>query len=219
MHKPVVQVAAIPTSPRAGRMLIVLDLFGVAVFAISGALAAMRLGLDLFGVAVLAAVTAVGGGTLRDVLADRHPVFWIADPRCLYVILGAVALVVLGASTLSNARVPILVADALGLGLFAISGAQTIEERKPPWIVIILLGTMTGVAGGVIRDMLSGIVPTLLRRDIYATAAIAGVFVYLLIQKLGLARVWASVLAMLFIVVLRLLSVAFNWQLPVFTLP
>jgi uncharacterized membrane protein YeiH len=111
------------------------------------------------------------------------------------------------------------VADAHGLGLFAISGAQPIEQRKPPWIVIILLGTMTGVAGGVIRDMLSGIVPTLLRRDIYATAAIAGVFVYLLIQKLGLARVWASVLAMLFIVVLRLLSVAFNWQLPVFTLP
>ena len=70
------------------RMLFVLDLLGVAVFAISGALAAMRLGLDLFGVVVLAAVTAIGGGTLRDVLTDRHPVFWIADPRCLYVILG-----------------------------------------------------------------------------------------------------------------------------------
>jgi uncharacterized membrane protein YeiH len=204
---------------RAGRMLFVLDLLGVAVFAISGALAAMRVGLDLFGVVVLAAVTAIGGGTLRDVLTDRHPVFWIADPRCLYVILGAVAIAVLGASILSSGRLPFLVADALGLGLFAISGAQTIEERDPPWIVTILMGTMTAVAGGVVRDILSGIVPMLLRRDIYATAAIAGVFLYLLMQKSGLARAWASIIAMLFIVALRLLSVALNWQLPVFTLP
>jgi uncharacterized membrane protein YeiH len=76
---------------------------------------------------------------------------------------------------LVNERIPFLVADALGLGLFAISGAQTIEERKPPWIVTILMGTMTGAAGGVVRDVLSGIVPMLLPRDIYATAAIAGV--------------------------------------------
>lgn len=219
MRKQGVDVMQGPVSPRASRMLFVLDLLGVAVFAISGALAAMRLSLDLFGVVVLAAVTAIGGGTLRDVLTDRHPVFWIADPRCLYVILGAVAVAVLGASVLSSERIPFLMADALGLGLFAISGAQTIEERNPPWIVTILMGTMTGVAGGVVRDVLSGIVPMLLRRDIYATAAIAGVFLYLLIQKLGLARAWASIIAMLFIVALRLLSVAFNWQLPVFTLP
>jgi uncharacterized membrane protein YeiH len=91
------------------------------------------------------------------------------------VILAAVAVAVLGASVLSSERIPFLVADALGLGLFAISGAQTIEQRNPPWVVTILMGTMTGVAGGVIRDLLSGIVPMLLRRDIYATAAIAGV--------------------------------------------
>jgi len=218
MPKGRVEVTPSTVSQRTGRMLFVLDLLGVAVFAISGALAAMRLGLDLFGVVVLAAVTAIGGGTLRDVLTDRHPVFWIADPRCLYVIVAAAAVAVLGASTLSNERIPFLVADALGLGLFAISGAQTIEDRKPPWIVTILMGTMTGVAGGVIRDILSGIVPMLLRRDIYATAAIAGVFLYLLMQKLGLARAWAAVAAMLFIVALRLVSVALNWQLPVFTL-
>ena len=128
MPKGRVEVTPSTVSQRTGRMLFVLDLLGVAVFAISGALAAMRLGLDLFGVVVLAAVTAIGGGTLRDVLTDRHPVFWIADPRCLYVIVAAAAAAVLGASTLSNERIPFLVADALGLGLFAISGAQTIEE-------------------------------------------------------------------------------------------
>jgi uncharacterized membrane protein YeiH len=153
------------------------------------------------------------------VLSDRHPVFWIADPRCLYVILGAVAVAVLGASTLSSERIPFLVADALGLGLFAISGAQTIEQRKPPWIVTILMGTMTGVAGGVVRDVLSGIVPMLLRRDIYATAAIAGILLYLVMQKLRVPRSWASIIAMLFIVALRLVSVARGWQLPVFKLP
>jgi uncharacterized membrane protein YeiH len=219
MRKQDDEVMRSSVSKGPGRMFFVLDLLGVAVFAISGALAAMRLGLDLFGVIVLAAVTAIGGGTLRDVLTDRHPVFWIADPRCLYVILGAVAVAVLGASFLSSERTPFLIADALGLGLFAISGAQTIEERNPPWIVTILMGTMTGVAGGVVRDILSGIVPMLLRRDIYATAAIAGVFLYLLMQKLGLPRAGASIAAMLFIVALRLASVAFNWQLPVFTLP
>jgi uncharacterized membrane protein YeiH len=130
MREEGVNVMSTAVSPRAGRMLFVLDLLGVAVFAISGALAAMRLGLDLFGVVVLAAVTAIGGGTLRDVLTDRHPVFWIADPRCLYVILGAVAVAVLGASILSSERMPFLIADALGLGLFAISGAQTIEARR-----------------------------------------------------------------------------------------
>jgi uncharacterized membrane protein YeiH len=219
MHEQGVDAMPSPVSPRAGRMLFVLDLLGVAVFAISGALAAMRLRLDLFGVVVLAAVTAIGGGTLRDLLTDRHPVFWIADPRCLYVILGAVAIAVLGASMLSSEHIPFLIADALGLGLFAISGAQTIEQRNPPWIVTILMGTMTGVAGGVVRDILSGIVPMLLRRDIYATAAIAGVFLYLVMQKLGVPRARASIIAMFFIVALRLLSVAFNWQLPVFKLP
>jgi uncharacterized membrane protein YeiH len=219
MLKQGVRVMPTLVPPRGGRMLFVLDLLGVAVFAISGALAGMRLGLDLFGVAVLAAVTAIGGGTIRDVLTDRHPVFWIADPRYLYVILGAAAVAVLGAATLSVERIPFLVADALGLALFAISGAQTIEDRNPPWIVTILMGTMTGVAGGVVRDILSGIVPMLLRRDIYATAAIAGVLLYLMMQKLGLARTWASLAAMLFIVALRLLSVAYNWQLPVITLP
>jgi uncharacterized membrane protein YeiH len=200
-------------------LLYVLDLIGVAVFAVSGALAGSRRGLDLFGIAVLAAVTAIGGGTVRDLLLDRHPVFWVKNPLYLYVILAATAIAVLGATYISNLETPLLVADAVGLGLFALSGAQIAEQDGHAGIVIVLMGTMTGVAGGVVRDILSGIVPMLLRRDIYATAAIAGVFLYLLIQKLGMARAWASIIAMLFIVALRLVSVACNWQLPVFALP
>jgi uncharacterized membrane protein YeiH len=200
-------------------VLYVLDLIGVAVFAVSGALAASHRGLDLFGIAVLAAVTAIGGGTVRDLLLGRHPVFWVKNPMYLYVILAATAIAVLGATYIANLETPLLVADALGLGLFALSGAQIAEQDHHAPIVIVLTGTMTGVAGGVVRDILSGVVPLLLRRDIYATAAIAGICLYLLLQKTRIKRSWAFIIAILSVVALRLLAIAFSWQLPTFAAP
>jgi len=155
-------------------VLYVLDLIGVAVFAASGALAGSHRGLDLFGIAVLAAVTAIGGGTVRDLLLGRHPVFWIKNPVYLYVILAATAIAVLGASLLSNLETPLLVANAIGLGLFALSGAQIAEQDGHAAIVIVLMGTITGVAGGVIRDILSGVVPVLRRYAKRGGAAPAG---------------------------------------------
>jgi uncharacterized membrane protein YeiH len=155
-------------------VLYLLDLLGVAVFAVSGALAAGRKGLDMLGVIVIAVVTAVGGGTLRDLLLDRHPIFWIADPTYLVVISVSALL------TLSYVRRrpppgnSLLIADALGLALFTIMGAQIAEGAGLSPIIIVLMGTMTGVAGGVLRDVLSAEVPFILRRDLYATAAIAG---------------------------------------------
>jgi uncharacterized membrane protein YeiH len=113
----------------------------------------------------------------------------------------------------------LLVADAFGLGLFALSGAQIAEADRHAWIVVVLMGTMTGVAGGVVRDLLSGVVPLLLRSDIYATAAIAGICLYLLMQALGLKRFWAFILGVVSVVAIRLLAIAFGWQLPVFTPP
>jgi uncharacterized membrane protein YeiH len=197
-------------------LLYILDLLGVAVFAVSGALAGVKRGLDLFGITVLAAVTAIGGGTLRDVLLGRYPVFWVRNPNYLYVILAATLIAVLGQSFLPNLETPLLVADAIGLGLFALSGAQSVESGHA-WIVVVLMGTMTGVAGGVVRDILSGVVPLLLRRDIYATAAIAGICLYLLMQLIGIKRRWAFIVAMISVVTLRLLAIRLNWQLPVFT--
>src|SRR5580698_6749849 len=139
-------------------MLYAFDLAGVAVFAISGALAGLHRGLDLLGVVVLASVTAIGGGTLRDVLLARTPVFWTANPAYLYVILVAALLAFIAPDYFTGLQHPMLIADALGLGLFSISGAQVAEEQKRPWIVVVLMGTMTGVAGGVTRDLLSGVV-------------------------------------------------------------
>lgn len=200
-------------------LLYVFDLLGVAVFAISGALAASRKALDLFGVLVIAAITAIGGGTLRDLLLNRHPIFWMLDPTYLVVISVAALLTIL---YLRHRPVPgraLLVADSLGLGLFAISGARIAEAAGYPPIIVILLGTMTGVAGGVLRDVLSAEVPLILQRDIYATAAIAGVSVYLLLQWLGAPQSAAGVVGMVAVVALRLIAIARGLGLPVIRLP
>jgi uncharacterized membrane protein YeiH len=196
-------------------MLYILDLAGVTVFAISGALAGFHRGLDLFGIVVLASVTAIGGGTLRDVLLSRTPIFWVAAPSYLYVILVAALLTFVAPGFFIGLGSPMLIADAFGLGLFAISGAQVAEAQNRSWIVIVLMGTMTGVAGGVIRDLLSGVVPVLLRRDIYASAAMVGIIVYLLLRRWRhLRQSLALPIAVAIVVTVRLLALRYGWQLP-----
>jgi uncharacterized membrane protein YeiH len=194
------------------------ELLGVAVFAVSGALAAGRRSLDLIGVAVIATVTAVGGGTLRDLLLDRT-VFWIADPTYLYVCLAAALLTMLYARHRHPPERLILYADALGLALFSISGAQIAEHLGHGGIVAVIMGTATGVAGGLLRDVLCAEIPLILRRGrMYASAAIAGIVVYLLLREV-LDRNIAALLGMSAIAALRLAAIAWNLTLPVFSLP
>ena len=151
-------------------VLYILDVVGVTVFAVSGALAAGRQHLDLLGVLVIAMVTALGGGTLRDVLLDRSPVFWIQQPDYLIVVLGAGLLTILYTRYFKPPQRALLIADAGGLALFSISGAQIAEAAQLHSLVIILMGTCTGVVGGVIRDVLLVEIPIILRRgNIYAT--------------------------------------------------
>ena len=145
-------------------LLYVLDLIGVAVFAISGALAAGRKRLDLIGVVVLGLVTAIGGGTIRDLLLDRHPIFWLADPAYLVVIVGAALLTVPYVRWRPPPRAALLVADALGLAMFSVAGAQIAERAGLPAPAGVVLGTITGAAGGAVRDVLSAEVPLVLRR-------------------------------------------------------
>ena len=137
-----------------------LDLVGVAVFAVSGVLAAGRTGLDLFGVLVIAALTAIGGGTLRDLLLQRHPLFWITDTTYLHVILVSAVLTVCAVQVWPPPGDALLLADALGLALFALSGAQVAEAAQHPPLIVVLMGTMTGVAGGVLRDVLTAQIPS-----------------------------------------------------------
>jgi uncharacterized membrane protein YeiH len=196
-----------------------LDLLGVAVFAVSGALAAGRKNLDLFGMLVIAALTAVGGGTVRDVLLDRHPIFWIAEPTYLIVISVAAVFTLVYVRLRPPPGNALLFADALGLALFALSGAQIAEMAGLSPIVAVLMGTITGVAGGILRDMLCAEIPLILRRDIYATAAIVGTSLYFLAEAVGVPRPWAFALGMVVVVVLRVLAILWGLRLPTFKLP
>jgi uncharacterized membrane protein YeiH len=200
-------------------LLYVLDLLGVAVFAISGALAAGRQSLDLLGVLVIASVTAIGGGTLRDLLLNRHPIFWIRNPIYLIVIWLSAFLTVVYVSTYPPPDDALRLADAAGLALFAMSGAQIAEAAALSPIIVVLMGTMTGVAGGVLRDVLTAQIPLVLRGEIYATAAIAGVSLYLVLQALGLSRSWSFACGLIAVVMLRLMSIVWGLNLPVFRVP
>lgn len=200
-------------------MLYLLDLLGVAVFAISGALAAGRRSLDLLGVVVIGLVTAIGGGTLRDLLLGRQPVFWVQDPTYLVVIAAAA----LGTVVISRwRRVPergLLIADALGLALFSIAGARIAEQAGHGGVVAVVMGTITGCAGGMIRDVLCAQIPVILRRgQIYATAAMAGISLYWLLQSHGLPPPWPSLIGIFAIAALRIAAIIWGISLPVFSL-
>lgn len=201
-------------------MLYLLSMLGVAVFAASGALAAGRKNFDWLGVVVIALVTAIGGGTLRDLLLDRHPIFWVQDPSHLTVILVASALTLAYVRFRKPPRASLAIADAFGLALFSIGGAQVAEERGLPVLTILIMGGITGSAGGVLRDVLTGEVPLLFKQtELYATAAIAGVGAYLAAQTVGMSAEAASYLGMAVVAALRFAAIRWNLRLPVFRLP
>lgn len=200
-------------------MLHILDLIGVSVFAISGALAAGRKQLDLLGVIVLGLVTAIGGGTIRDVLLDRHPLFWLADSWYLVVIIASALATVAYVRWRPPPAAALLYADAIGLAMFSISGAQIAERAGLPPLSCVVLGTITGAAGGAVRDVLSAEIPLVLRRgNLYASAAIAGSGLYFVLVSVGAPRFTASMAGMAIVAMVRLASIAFGLQLPVFAL-
>lgn len=197
---------------------LIIEMLGVGVFAVSGALAAGRKRLDLLGVVVIASVTAVGGGTTRDVLLDRNPVFWIDEPMHLVVATGAALLTVVYTRWRRPPAQALAIADAFGLAFFVISGAQIAERVELPGIIIVVMGVVTGVAGGVIRDVLTAEIPMILRRgELYATTAIAGVSMYLFLVAAGAPRPLPALAGMSTIVALRLAAIFWGLRLPVFT--
>lgn len=198
----------------------VLNLVGVAVYGISGALAAGRKNLDLLGVVVIAIVTAVGGGTVRDLLLNRYPNFWIREPTYLVVIIASALLTLVYVRFRRPPNQSLQVADALGLALFTISGAQIAENAHLGGLIVVLMGVITGVVGGVVRDVLTAEVPMILRPGrLYATAAIAGATTYLLLEWAGLRRPPAALIGMTVVAALRLAAIFWGLQLPVFALP
>jgi uncharacterized membrane protein YeiH len=200
-------------------LLYTLDLIGVAVFSASGALAAGRKRLDLLGVCVLGLVTAVGGGTIRDVLLARHPIFWLADSAYIVVIVASALITVAYVRWRPPPAATLLYADAIGLAMFSVTGAQIAERAGLPPLAGIVLGTVTGSAGGVVRDILSAEIPLVLRRgNLYASAAISGTAAYFILVTLGAARGLATWIGMIVVASVRVASIIWGLKLPVFAL-
>lgn len=201
----------LPTHPSPGDVLYMLDLFGTAVFAVSGALAAGRRRMDLFGALVIAAVTAVGGGTVRDLILDRHPVFWVQDLRYLGVIVGAGGLTFTYISFFRPPDRSLEVADALGLAVFTVVGARVALEVGAPSVVVVIMSATTATVGGMIRDVLCDETPLILRKEIYATAALAGGGLFLGLRALGAPE--AAVVGVTIAGVSAARLAALRWQL------
>lgn len=195
-----------------------LEHFGVAVAAITGVLAARGKRVDLFGVLVLALVTAFGGGTLRDLLVGDRPLFWIRDPNYLFN-ASVVALVVFIIARFKEFPLQVLlVADAFALALFTVIGVKKALAFQVAPSIAVAMGVITGVAGGMMRDVLAGEIPLVFRREIYlyATAALCGAVVFVLLRRWSLGEQTNMVVAAGTILALRLAAIRWKLGLPVF---
>ncbi|WP_028237879.1 trimeric intracellular cation channel family protein [Stutzerimonas azotifigens] len=195
------------------------DLFGVAVFAITGALMAGRKSMDLFGVLVIAIVTALGGGTLRDLILDNHPVSWIRDDTYLIVCtLAAVGTVLWVRVTRPIHETGLLVSDAFGLAVFTVIGTEVALQHQVPVSTALIMGVMTGVAGGVIRDVVCNEIPLIFQKEIYATACLVGSLVFVILRQLGTPHWVDTGVAMLVVLLIRLAAIRWHLGLPRFHL-
>lgn len=198
-----------------GEPVYVIVMIAVAVSAITGVLEAGRKPIDLFGVVLVALTSALGGGTMRDLLLER-PVFWVADQTYLVAAIAAgVATFVL----VRLVRLPanlFLLPDALGLALFTVIGTQAALSYGAPWFVASFLGLVTGVVGGVLRDILCNEVPLVFAGELYATASWAGAIVFIALLHAGIASSFASLLAMAAIFLTRVAAIHWHLTLPSF---
>lgn len=198
------------------KMIEILDFIGVFVFAISGVLAAINKKLDLFGVFVIAFVTALGGGTLRDVLIGKTPVGWMEDLNYVYIIFLGNGIALLFRNYLNKLRISLFLFDTIGLGVFTLIGLQKGLDYGLHPVICIAIGTMTASFGGLIRDILCNEIPLLLNGGtIYATICILGGILFFTLKYFGLQDSVNEVTTSLFIIVFRLIAVRFNLSLPV----
>ena len=195
-------------------VIVILDLLGVAVFVISGALAAAEKRLDILAFILFGTITGIGGGTLRDLLLNTDQVFWIGDTRYLWVCIAAAVATWLMAPLFQSLRSILLWADALGLALFSVLGAAKALAWEAPYIVAVGMGMMTATFGSLIRDGLLGRPPVLLEPNIYVTAALLGAASYCLATALAAPETLALTIAVGCAFTLRAMAILFDLRLP-----
>lgn len=199
--------------------LILLDYIGTAVFAISGVLTASEKRLDLFGAMFIGVVTAIGGGTTRDLLLGVQPVTWLQSSSYVWVIFVSLIVAVLFRRLLAQIRRTLFLFDTIGISVFTVIGVEKALSLNLSPVVAVLMGMTTAVVGGVIRDTLNNEVPLIFHREIYATACIGGAIVYILLRWAGLDSSLNQVFTVVAIFSIRLLSIRYNWSMPILTMP
>jgi len=193
---------------------LIIDILGTIAFAISGVLVAMNKRMDPFGVLIIAFVTAVGGGTLRDIMVGVEPVSWMQNMTFVYVIIATTLFAVVFRNLLKHLRRSLFLFDTIGIGLYTVVGIETglVADLHP--IICIALGTMTACFGGVIRDILCNEIPVIFRKEVYATACIFGGFTYFLLLQFLEDRNYLFIIAGLVVIIIRILAVRFKISLP-----
>ena len=191
-----------------------LDILGTIAFAISGVLVAMNKRMDPFGVLIIAFVTAVGGGTLRDIMIGIEPVSWMRNMTFVYVIIGSAIFAVIFRNYLKHLRRSLFLFDTIGIGLYTVVGIETGLVAGLHPIICIALGTMTACFGGVTRDILCNEIPVIFRKEIYATACILGGLSYFIMRLFLDDENYLFIIAGLVVIVIRLIAVRFKVSLP-----
>ena len=195
-------------------ILYLMDLTGTAFFAASGAWAGVNRRMDLFGITVLGIVTATGGGTIRDILLGSNPPFCLKDETYLYLsIIVSVTVFILRKKFQALER-PLLYFDAVGLGTFAVIGTGKALLHNLGPLGSVLMGVITATAGGMVRDILSGQVPLILRKEVYASACIAGGLIMVIFHVLNMDEGTASLISALAVTSVRICAIRYNWSLP-----
>lgn len=197
--------------------LIALEMIGTAVFAVSGALAASRAGMDIFGFSVLALMPAIGGGTFRDIVLGRFPVFWIENNSYVAVAVAAALAVYFLADRPGFRRTLLIWMDAAGLALFAVLGTEIALGMGTSELIAVMMGVSTAVLGGMIRDIICNEIPLVLTSEIYATAAFVASISYIVAIQLGVVDVWALVAGVAAGFLVRGIGIVFHLSLPNFT--
>ena len=193
----------------------IIDIIGIAAFSIAGTFAAMEKKLDYFGIFVIAFVTALGGGTLRDILIGEVPVKWMYDVSQGLTVVISTTGALLFTNLIKNFNKILLLFDSLGLAFFTVVGIQKGVSLGLHPVICVALGTITACFGGVIRDIALNNIPLIFHKEIYATACIFGGILYFLLRAAGLSSVPLEAICIPSIIVLRLLAIRYKWQLPV----
>lgn len=192
----------------------IIDILGTIAFAASGAFSAMERKLDPFGVLILAFVTAIGGGTLRDILIGNTPVAWLRNDVTTMIILATAFITLFFGRYVKQFNKTLFLFDAMGLGVFTLIGVEKGMQLHLSPGICIALGTITACFGGVIRDVMLNNVPLIFHREIYASACILGGSIYLLLQKTGIADDWNAIISILVIVLIRIIAMRYKLMLP-----